>query len=174
MLDTRDRVAASRPASASAAAAAPAARPAGVECQPNGTAPLLRDERSRRDWVEHEISVCCQARTPLVGHWISAWTSRGRELRLSVCILTGPGRGLRLSVCIWTGPGREHNAICVGCKGCAGGRALQSRMRHTSVCSAANRRWEGQAAKCAAAGSAAERLLHASPCVSATPQGFRV
>lgn len=32
----------------------------GVECQPN--APLLRDEKSRRDWIEHELDMCCQVR----------------------------------------------------------------------------------------------------------------
>ena len=32
----------------------------GVEAQPNNTAPLLRDEKSRRDWIEHELDMCCQ------------------------------------------------------------------------------------------------------------------
>ncbi len=32
----------------------------GVECQPNAAAPLLRDEKSRRDWIEHELDMCCQ------------------------------------------------------------------------------------------------------------------
>lgn len=34
----------------------------GVECQPNASAPLLRDEKSRRDWIEHELDMCCQVR----------------------------------------------------------------------------------------------------------------
>lgn len=38
----------------------------GVEAQPNNTAPLLRDERARRDWVEHELDFCCQVRHPLL------------------------------------------------------------------------------------------------------------
>lgn len=37
-----------------------ASRPAGVECQPNAAAPLLRDEKARREWVEHELDMCCQ------------------------------------------------------------------------------------------------------------------
>ena len=35
----------------------------GVEAQPNNTAPLLRDEKARRDWIEHEVDMCCQVRT---------------------------------------------------------------------------------------------------------------
>lgn len=31
-----------------------------VECQPNIAAPLLRDEKARRDWVERELDICCQ------------------------------------------------------------------------------------------------------------------
>lgn len=31
-----------------------------VECQPNTGAPLLRDEKARRDWVERELDICCQ------------------------------------------------------------------------------------------------------------------
>ena len=33
-----------------------------VECQPNTGAPLLRDEKARRDWVERELDICCQVR----------------------------------------------------------------------------------------------------------------
>ena len=44
---------------APAVAAAAAARP-GVECQPNGSAPLLRDEKARREWLELELNICCQ------------------------------------------------------------------------------------------------------------------
>lgn len=33
-----------------------------VECQPNNTAPLLRDEKARREWIEHELDLCCQVR----------------------------------------------------------------------------------------------------------------
>lgn len=32
-----------------------------VECQPNTGAPLLRDEKARRDWVERELDICCQS-----------------------------------------------------------------------------------------------------------------
>lgn len=32
-----------------------------VECQPNPLAPLLRDEKARREWVEHELDACCAA-----------------------------------------------------------------------------------------------------------------
>lgn len=31
-----------------------------VECQPNSGAPLLRDEKGRRDWIEHELDLSCQ------------------------------------------------------------------------------------------------------------------
>ena len=41
-------------------AAVVASKPAGVECQPNAAAPLLRDEKARRDWLEHELDMCCQ------------------------------------------------------------------------------------------------------------------
>ena len=43
-----------------AATAAAASKPAGIESQPNAGAPLLRDERTRREWVEHELDMCCQ------------------------------------------------------------------------------------------------------------------
>lgn len=32
----------------------------GIDAQPNNTAPLLRDEKSRREWIEHELDMCCQ------------------------------------------------------------------------------------------------------------------
>ena len=35
-----------------------------VECQPNTGAPLLRDEKARRDWVERELDMCCQVGVP--------------------------------------------------------------------------------------------------------------
>ena len=35
-----------------------------VECQPNTGAPLLRDEKARRDWVERELDICCQVKPP--------------------------------------------------------------------------------------------------------------
>lgn len=31
-----------------------------VECQPNSAAPLLRDEKGRREWIEHELDMSCQ------------------------------------------------------------------------------------------------------------------
>ncbi len=31
-----------------------------VECQPNNAAPLLRDEKGRREWIEHELDLSCQ------------------------------------------------------------------------------------------------------------------
>lgn len=32
----------------------------GIEAQPNSMAPLLRDEKARREWIEHELDMCCQ------------------------------------------------------------------------------------------------------------------
>ena len=45
-------------AKSKAQAAAKQATP--VECQPSASAPLLRDEKARRDWVERELEFCCQ------------------------------------------------------------------------------------------------------------------
>ncbi|KAK9835062.1 hypothetical protein WJX81_008045 [Elliptochloris bilobata] len=56
----RSEADARRERSASAAAARPGA-PAGPECQPNAGAPLLRDERARREWLEHELGLACQS-----------------------------------------------------------------------------------------------------------------
>lgn len=39
-----------------------------VECQPNTGAPLLRDEKARRDWVERELDICCQVGLPIAVH----------------------------------------------------------------------------------------------------------
>lgn len=44
--------------SASGTAAAAAAAADG-ECQPNPMAPLLRDEKGRREWVEGELDAHC-------------------------------------------------------------------------------------------------------------------
>lgn len=41
----------------------------GVECQPNAAAPLLRDEKSRREWIEHELDMCCQVTTGSPTGW---------------------------------------------------------------------------------------------------------
>ena len=35
---------------------AASARSISVEAQPNNTAPLLRDDKARREWIEHEQS----------------------------------------------------------------------------------------------------------------------
>lgn len=35
-------------------------RTPGLDLQPNHMAPLLRDEKSRRDWIERELDICCQ------------------------------------------------------------------------------------------------------------------
>ena len=35
-----------------------------VECQPNNAAPLLRDEKARREWVEHELDMSGQVLNP--------------------------------------------------------------------------------------------------------------
>lgn len=35
-------------------------RAGGVEAQPNSTAPLLRDDKARKDWIEHEVDMCCR------------------------------------------------------------------------------------------------------------------
>lgn len=32
----------------------------GIEAQPNNTAPLLRDEKARKEWIEYELDMCCQ------------------------------------------------------------------------------------------------------------------
>ena len=34
--------------------------PQGIEVQPNNAAPLLRDEKARREWVEQELDMACQ------------------------------------------------------------------------------------------------------------------
>lgn len=50
-----------------------------VECQPNTGAPLLRDEKARRDWVERELDICCQVclrftgSASLVASFIMLW-----------------------------------------------------------------------------------------------------
>jgi len=36
----------------------------GAEAQPNNSAPLLRDEKSRQQWVENELDMCCQVPAP--------------------------------------------------------------------------------------------------------------
>ncbi len=41
--------------------------PLSVDCQPNQMAPLLRDEKSRRDWVERELDACCASYDLQVG-----------------------------------------------------------------------------------------------------------
>lgn len=38
-----------------------------VDCQPNQMAPLLRDEKSRREWVERELDACCASYDLQVG-----------------------------------------------------------------------------------------------------------
>lgn len=55
--------------------------PEELEMQPNGDAPLLRDDHARRKWVSQELSACCEVRRlpPL-------WTKyRIPELKLSAC-----------------------------------------------------------------------------------------
>lgn len=34
----------------------------GIEVQPNNAAPLLRDEKARREWVDQELDMACQVR----------------------------------------------------------------------------------------------------------------
>ena len=34
-----------------------------LEMQPNGDAPLLRDDHARRKWVSQELSSCCEVRS---------------------------------------------------------------------------------------------------------------
>ena len=36
-----------------------------VECQPNPHAPLLKDDKSRREWLEREINICNRVTTCL-------------------------------------------------------------------------------------------------------------
>ncbi len=50
----RDTSAQSKEANARAASAG-----AEVECQPNTSAPLLRDDKARKAWVERELDACC-------------------------------------------------------------------------------------------------------------------
>lgn len=50
------------------AATAATVKPSGVECQPNAGAPLLRDEKGRREWLENELDMCCQVRRPSMHH----------------------------------------------------------------------------------------------------------
>ena len=79
-------------------AAVAANKPAGVECQPNAAAPLLRDEKARREWVEHELDMCCQVSThepptrreAVVGrgtllHILMQWTAKSSTLLAVSC-----------------------------------------------------------------------------------------
>ena len=68
-------------------AAVAASKPAGVECQPNAAAPLLRDEKARREWVEHELDMCCQVSS----------TSLAAIYQLTAATLTGCCFSLRYS-----------------------------------------------------------------------------
>lgn len=72
--------------SAASASAAPgstaAAAAAEKEVQPNAQAPLLRDERSRREWVEAELDAYCssyelQASVDMCGCGRACWDVRG-------------------------------------------------------------------------------------------------
>ena len=63
MVEVHRASGAQRERSASMSAAARAGTP-GVEAVPNSGAPLLRDERARREWLEHELDMCCQVRNP--------------------------------------------------------------------------------------------------------------
>ncbi len=54
------RNAANAAAAAAAAAAQPAAPTGPVDVQPNAGAPLLRNERARREWLEKELDMCNQ------------------------------------------------------------------------------------------------------------------
>ena len=74
-------------------AAAAASKPAGVECQPNAAAPLLRDEKARREWVEHELDMCCQVSThrPLICRRATA----GQEL-LPATLIQSTAKGSTL------------------------------------------------------------------------------
>ena len=40
------------------------ARGNSAEAQPNNTAPLLRDEKARKEWIEYELNMCCQVTLP--------------------------------------------------------------------------------------------------------------
>ena len=53
-----------------------------VECQPNTGAPLLRDEKARRDWVERELDICCQVTPPILLSYSRQWV--GQKLSISV------------------------------------------------------------------------------------------
>jgi len=67
-----------------------------VECQPNTGAPLLRDEKARRDWVERELDICCQV-TPCLT--VLDWTIlRPKSLQHS-CIFRQFAFGLIVYSC---------------------------------------------------------------------------
>lgn len=38
----------------------PASSAPKLDCQPNASAPLLRDEKSRKDWIDRELDICNQ------------------------------------------------------------------------------------------------------------------
>lgn len=56
----------------------PAGMPS-VDCQPNQWAPLLRDEKSRRDWVERELDACCASYDSFVMTSSISWMQRVLE-----------------------------------------------------------------------------------------------
>jgi len=70
-------------------AAVVASKPAGVECQPNAAAPLLRDEKARREWLEHELDMCCQ-----VSLHLSMQSHRPMLMALITGVLAGNLHGM--------------------------------------------------------------------------------
>jgi len=72
---------------AATAAAARPGGPPGPECQPNAGAPLLRDERARREWLEHELGLACQARgrPETLSHTLTAHVRRRHARRRYAC-----------------------------------------------------------------------------------------
>jgi hypothetical protein len=58
------------------------------ECQPNAMAPLLRDEKSRREWVEAELDAHC-----------SSFELQARRVASGVCALNKPEAVCRAQPC---------------------------------------------------------------------------
>ncbi|DBB08621.1 TPA: hypothetical protein ACH3X3_008748 [Trebouxia sp. C0006] len=83
-----------------------------VECQPNTGAPLLRDEKARRDWVERELDICCQSfdlQRVLEGEKAlrSEATRQLKEVEKKLVSLRSPG--VALSSPMPAPPGSERN-----------------------------------------------------------------
>ena len=63
------------------------ARSSQVECQPNNAAPLLRDERARREWVDSELDQACQVRVESRQQHASGWQPALVQSQDALCSL---------------------------------------------------------------------------------------